>query len=153
MQRSYWEYSGFNGETQMKENIRFRDIGYWAAAAITVNLLTATSAIADPPAPPSGGAAGGIGTVAGTLTGQFAAVGKLIVGGAFIVGIFLVGTGLSKLKQAVDTQGQQAKVGDGLARLAIGAALVALPAVTGVGMKTFGFQDAGTVSVTDGGLN
>jgi hypothetical protein len=85
-----------------------------------------------------------IGDVAEKLTGQLSSLGTLVGGGAFLGGIFFIATGLFKLKQAADTQGQQVKYGDGVWRLALGSALVALPAVMGVGVGTFFGDNADT---------
>lgn len=82
-----------------------------------------------------------VGDVAEKLTGQLSSIGALVGGGAFLGGIFFIATGLFKLKQAADTQGQQVKYGDGVWRLALGSALVALPAVMGVGVGTFFGED------------
>lgn len=82
------------------------------------------------------------GEMANTLQEQVGSVGKLVVIGAFLIGVILVGAGLMKLKQAADTQGQQVKYGEGLWRLVVGAGLVAVPAVTGMLASTFGLEAA-----------
>lgn len=92
------------------------------------------------------------GDVATTLKNQLNDFGTLIMGAAFIAGIFFVGTGLMRLKAANDTQGQQVKYSEGVWRLAVGACLVALPAVVGIGMGTFGVDQTSTLTLTTGGL-
>ncbi len=87
-----------------------------------------------------------IGGVALTVTNQLENIGRLIGGAAFVGGVFFVATGLFKLKAAVDTQGQQTKYGEGVWRLALGAALVSLPAVIGIGTGTFGLGGFGANS-------
>lgn len=88
------------------------------------------------------------GQMADNLTGQIDSVGKLVVAGAGLIGVVLVGAGLMKLKQAADTQGQQVKYSEGLWRLVVGAGLVAIPAVTGMLTATMGLQSA-TVQMTE----
>ena len=88
-----------------------------------------------------------IGGLADNLTSQFGSLGKLIGGGAYLGGIFFIAAGIFKLKQAVDSQGQQVKYGDGIWRLALGSLLIALPAVMGVGVGTFfGDDPASTIN-------
>lgn len=80
-----------------------------------------------------------MGGMAVTVRSQLGEVGNLVVAGAFLAGLGLTGAGLFKLKAAADSQGQQVKYSEGLWRLGVGAGLVALPAITGVGVGTFGF--------------
>jgi len=102
----------------------------------------------------SGGAsAQTVGALSEGVTEQFGAIGKLVMGGSFVAGIVMVAGGLMKLKQAVDSQGQQVKYGDGLWRLGLGAGLVGLPAVTGVMGESIGLDNDATLAVTTGGLN
>jgi hypothetical protein len=89
------------------------------------------------------------GAIASGLTTQVTNVGKLVVIGAFLVGVIFIGAGLMKLKQAADTQGQQVKYGEGLWRLVVGGGLVAVPAVTGMLAATFGL-DAAAVANSPG---
>lgn len=96
-----------------------------AAATVGAAAIGASEAKAD-----------GIGDVANNIQGELQGVGNLFVAGAFLGGIALSGAGLLKLKAAADTQGQQVKYGEGLWRLGVGAGLVALPAVTGIGKDT-----------------
>ncbi len=114
----------------------------FARKVFDLPLVAATTAMAAAAIPAS---AQNVGEVADTVTGQLSNIGQLIGGAAFLGGVFFVATGLFKLKQAVDTQGQQVKYGDGVWRLALGAALVALPAVIGVGTGTFGLDDTQTI--------
>ncbi len=41
-------------------------------------------------------------------------IGKLMVAGSFVGGIVMLGSGLMKLKQAADTQGNQVKYSEGM---------------------------------------
>jgi hypothetical protein len=112
---------------------------YGAGAALTVMLLATPSEAA------------GLSTLyTGTWKDQMQTVSKVISGGAFVAGIVLIAGGLMKLKQAVDSQGQQTKYGDGLWRLALGSALCALPVVAGVGKGTLiGSSDASNSQLFD----
>ena len=103
---------------------KIRDLPYLYLSVITLAVMESDSALAQA----SGNTIGGI---AQGLTNQIQSVGKLAVGGSFLAGVGMVGMGLLKLKQAADTQGQQVKYGEGMWRLAVGAGLVAVPAVTG----------------------
>lgn len=91
------------------------------------------------------------GDIADLLQGQLGNFGRLIVGGAFIIGIGLVVAGLLKLKAAAETQGQQVKWGDGIWRIVVGVGLVSLLYFTGVGAATFGFETNATL--TGGGIS
>ncbi len=71
-----------------------------------------------------------VGVIANGITSQVGSVGKLAVGGAFLAGVGMVATGLMKLKAASESNGQ-VKYSEGLWRMAVGAGLVAVPAVTG----------------------
>ena len=117
----------------MKFLRKLRELPYSAAAMATVSLFAATQAHAE---------ANTAGDVADTVTGQLTNFGNLIVGGSLVGGVALIGHGLLRLKQASDTQGQQYKYGDGIWRIAVGAGLVALPALTNIGTNTFGFGDS-----------
>jgi hypothetical protein len=85
----------------------------------------------------------GVGDVASTVEGQLTNIASLVVAGAFLIGIAFVAMGLMRLKAAVDSQGQQVKYSEGMWRLGLGAALVALPAVTGTGIGTLFGSDGG----------
>ncbi len=107
----------------MKKTLSWiRDLPYAMLAAATVAAMDTESAHAQ-----SGNT---IGSIANTVTGQITNVGKLAVGGAFLGGVGLVATGLMKLKAASESNGQ-VKYSEGLWRMAVGAGLVAVPAVTG----------------------
>ncbi|MNL46414.1 hypothetical protein D3C87_1691220 [compost metagenome] len=62
----------------------------------------------------------------------------MTVAGMFLLGIVAIGAGLSKLKQAAETQGQQVKYSEGMWRIGIGAALVAIPAFSGMLSESIG---------------
>lgn len=113
---------------------------YAVLAAATVAVLNPSTAYAQ---------GSTVGDIATTVQEQVGSVGKLVVIGAFLGGVVLVAAGLMKLKQAADSQGQQVKYGDGLWRLAVGAGLVAVPALTGVLTSSLGLQ-AATVSASSG---
>ena len=86
-----------------------------------------------------------IGTAATQIVTQVKNVGTLAVAGAFLIGVIMVAGGLMKLKQASENQGQNPPYSAGLWRLALGAGLVALPALTT--MLTSSGQ-VGDVSIT-----
>jgi hypothetical protein len=66
----------------------------------------------------------------------------------FLGGVGVGGSGLMKLKQAAETQGQQVKYSDGMWRVAVGAGLIAIPAVlTTLNTTFFGSPNAGTAQV------
>ena len=70
------------------------------------------------------------------LEGQMASIFTVANYGFMLLGIFFVGTGLMRLKAAVDSQGQQVKYSEGLWRLGLGGLLIAVPVVTGIGNQT-----------------
>ena len=114
----------------------FRNAPYRLGAAMTVATFAAMdSAMAQ--------GSSTVGEAAKSVLSQVTNVGKLAVGGAFLVGVIMVAGGLMKLKQASENQGQNPPYSSGLWRLALGAGLVALPALTG--MLT---QSAGVGGVT-----
>jgi hypothetical protein len=80
--------------------------------------------------------AAGIGVIADQVRSNLQNLGDLVVAGGFLAGIVLMGAGLVRLKAAADSGGVQVKYSEGLWRLAVGGGLVALPAVTGVGVDT-----------------
>jgi intracellular multiplication protein IcmD len=88
-----------------------------------------------------GGAAGGdsgIGAIATNITGQFQAVGSLIVAIAFLAGIGFIMAAIFKFKQHKDNP-TQITLGTPLAMLVIGAFLVFLPSLIGpTGKSIFG---------------
>ncbi|MCV9964593.1 hypothetical protein OIU34_22135 [Pararhizobium sp. BT-229] len=116
---------------------KVRDSQYAIGAALTVAAMSAESANA--------ATVGDTATKVGTQIGQ---VGKMTIAGMFLLGIVAIGAGLSKLKQAAETQGQQVKYSEGMWRIGIGAALVAIPAFSGMLTSSF---DLGTVTMTDRG--
>ncbi len=117
---------------------KIRDAHYSAAAAITVALMSAESAVA----------ANTVGDAAQKLNTQAGQIGKLMVAGSFVGGIVMLGSGLMKLKQAADTQGNQVKYSEGMWRVGVGAGLVAIPAFGGMLTETFSL---GSVTMTDRG--
>lgn len=118
---------------------KVRDSQYAAAAALTVFAMSAMDANA---------ATGTVGDQAGKIGTQIGQVGKATVAGMFLIGIIAIGAGLSKLKQAAETQGQQVKYSEGMWRIGIGAALVAIPTFSGMLSESLGL---GSVTITDRG--
>ena len=116
---------------------KVRDSQYAIGAALTVAVMSAESANA--------ATVGDTATKVGTQIGQ---LGKMTIAGMFLLGIVAIGAGLSKLKQAAETQGQQVKYSEGMWRIGIGAALVAIPAFSGMLTSSL---DLGTVTMTDRG--
>ncbi|MTH95994.1 hypothetical protein [Roseibium sp. RKSG952] len=88
------------------------------------------------------GRSGTIGDAADGLMNDIGNVGKVAVAGGFLMGLFMVVTGLIKLKAAAESQGGQVKYSEGLWRVCVGAGLVSIPAFTGMLTGTFGFGDA-----------
>lgn len=111
----------------MKITESIRNAPYRFGAAITMLTLSAMEAAAGP-----GGSSSTVGEAAKSVLSQVTNVGKLAVGGAFLIGVIMVAGGLMKLKQAAENQGQNPPYSSGLWRLALGAGLVALPALTGM---------------------
>ena len=123
----------------MKKLIRkMRDLPYVIGASITMAAIPATNANASTT----------VGTAAENLGAQAGQIGKLITAGAFVGGIVMLASGLMKLKQAAETQGQQVKYSEGMWRVGVGAGLVAIPAFGGMLTNTFSL---GSVTITDGG--
>jgi ABC-type spermidine/putrescine transport system permease subunit II len=112
---------------------------YTLAAAITIAAMSVENALA------AGTTVGGAADNVGKQIGQ---IGKMTIAGMFLLGIVAIGAGLSKLKQAAETQGQQVKYSEGMWRIGIGAALVAIPAFSGMLSESIGL---GTVTMTDKG--
>jgi hypothetical protein len=90
-----------------------------------------------------------IGQKAEQLKTQFGSLGKALVAGAFFIGIILVITGLIKLKAASENP-NQAKYSDGLWRLAVGAGLIAIPAVTGILGASLGLGETKSITAAGG---
>jgi hypothetical protein len=72
----------------------------------------------------------------------------MTVAGMFLIGVIAVGAGLAKLKQAAETQGQQVKYSEGMWRIAIGAALIAISTFSGILVASWG---GGSVTMTERG--
>lgn len=116
---------------------KVRDAQYAFAASLAAAAMTADTAHADT-----------AGDTALDLLGQLGSIGKLMTAGAFVGGIVMLGSGLMKLKQAAETQGQQVKYSEGMWRVGVGAGLVAIPAFGGMLTETFSL---GSVTMTDRG--
>jgi len=114
---------------------RIADMPYVIAAAATVAMSSEASAQQS------------VGDLSENLTGQMGNVGRLIVAGAFVGGLVMLATGLMKLKQAAETNGQ-VKYSEGMWRVGVGAGLVAIPAFSGMLGATFGW---GEPDITAGG--
>lgn len=112
---------------------------YGVPAALTAFMLGEMEALA------AGGK--GIGDTAKGVNEQLEGVSDLIVAGSFLGGLVMSAAGLVKLKQASETQGQQVRYGEGLWRLGLGSAMVALPAVIKMGVNTVDME------VSTGGLD
>jgi hypothetical protein len=124
----------------LKKLTKIRDIPYAIAAAVAAGAMV----------PATANAAGDtVGTVAQGLIEQVGNVGKVVTAGGVVAGIVLMITGLIKLKQAAETQGQQVKYSEGLWRCVVGAGLIAIPALNGMLGATFGFGEG--VNITAGG--
>jgi len=121
-----------------KHLVKVSNLPYYLAAMATVAVYSDKASAAD-----------NIGTVAGNVRDQLGNVGKLMVAGGFVGGLVMLASGLMKLKQAADTQGNQVKYSEGMWRVAVGAGLVAIPAFSGLLTQSFGLGT--TASITQGG--
>jgi hypothetical protein len=117
---------------------KVRDLNYTVAAAVAVAAMSSEQALA----------VEDIGGTAKNIAGQIGEVGKASVAGMFLIGVIAVGAGLAKLKQAAETQGQQVKYSEGMWRIGIGAALIAIPTFSGMLVASGGW---GSVTMTDRG--
>jgi hypothetical protein len=95
---------------------------------------------------PAAASAQGVGTMAQTVNDQISSMGTLLLGGSFLGGVGIVGSGLMKLKAAADSQGRE-PYGPGLWRLGVGGGLVALPTFSATFRDTFTGGNNGTVVV------
>jgi intracellular multiplication protein IcmD len=89
-----------------------------------------------------GAPAGSIGEVAGTITGSFEALGKLMMGIAYIAGFGFTIAAIFKFKQHKDNP-TQIPIGTPIALLIIGVALIFLPGIIKIGGSTAGFTTPG----------
>lgn len=125
----------------MKASIKgLKDLHYKAAAMAVVAVWSAEAKAAS---------GDNIGSVAQNVTDQLGNVGRLMVAGAFVGGLVMLASGLMKLKQAADTQGNQVKYSEGMWRVAVGAGLVAIPAFAGLLTQSLGLGEP--ASITDAG--
>jgi hypothetical protein len=120
----------------LKKLSKIRDIPYAIAAGIAVGAMI----------PAAANAAETVGGTADNLITQLGSVGKVILAGGVVTGIVLMITGLIKLKQAAETQGQQVKYSEGLWRCVVGAGLIAIPALNGTLGATLGWGESVTLS-------
>ncbi len=118
---------------------KIANLPYTLAASAAVASMMATEA----------NAADTVGSTAENLLDQVGSVGKVVLAGGVVTGIVLMITGLIKLKQAAETQGQQVKYSEGLWRCVVGAGLIAIPALNGTLAATFHFDNS--VTLTPGG--
>lgn len=118
---------------------KIRDIPYALAAASTVAALGIAG---------EANAANNVGTVAKSVFDQTTNVGKLVLAGFALGGIFMFGLGFFKLKEA--SENPQTKYSAGAWRIAVGAGLVAIPTVAAIMTNTFSLGDPGSMSVQGG---
>jgi anti-sigma factor RsiW len=119
---------------------KIRNLPYALAASATVFLMAEVA---------NAQSNENIGQKAEQLKTQFGSLGKALVAGAFFIGIILVITGLIKLKAASENP-NQAKYSDGLWRLAVGAGLIAIPAVTGILGASLGLGETKSITAAGG---
>lgn len=86
--------------------------------------------------------AGSIGATAETITGSFEALGKLMMGIAYIAGFGFTIAAIFKFKQHKDNP-TQIPIGTPIALLIIGVALIFLPGIIKVGGSTAGLKTGG----------
>jgi hypothetical protein len=121
---------------------RIRDIPYHLAATAAVAALASEAS-----AQTTGGKT--VGAAAGNVLTQTQQVGKLLLAGFALGGIVMFATGFFKLKQA--SENPQTKYSEGAWRIAVGAGLVAIPAVAAMMTGTFGLSwDQSKMSVQGG---
>jgi hypothetical protein len=118
---------------------KIRDIPYALAAASTVAALGIAG---------EANAANNVGNVAKSVFDQTSSVGKLVLAGFALGGIFMFGLGFFKLKEA--SENPQTKYSAGAWRIAVGAGLVAIPTVAAIMTNTFSLGDPGSMSVQGG---
>lgn len=92
---------------------KFTDVKYALYASISTALLAPSSAFAQ-----------GMISMGANLKQQFQWVWNIASWAFMAVGIFYVGTGIARLKAAVDSQGQQVKYSEGIWRIALGSAFL-----------------------------
>ena len=119
---------------------KIRDIPYAVAAAAAVSAMAAENANA---------AGTTVGDAAEAMNTQMTNVGKLLLAAFALGGIVMFATGFFKLKQA--SESPQTKYSEGAWRIAVGAGLVAIPAVAAMLTGTFSLGDTGTMT-TQGGV-
>lgn len=95
-------------------------------------------------------AASTLGDLAGNVTDTFSDITKLITGGAYVAGFALAMVGIFKLKAHKDNP-TQIPISTGFALIFVGAALVFLPGLLGVGITTIFGDDASGVQVGPSG--
>jgi len=117
---------------------KIRDIPYHMAAAAAVAAF-ATEANAQ---------AKTVGSAAGNVLTQTQNVGKLLLAAFALGGIVMFATGFFKLKQA--SENPQTKYSEGAWRIAVGAGLVAIPAVAAMMTGTFDLGTPGSMTVQGG---
>ncbi len=120
---------------------KIRDIPYALAAAATVAALGVAG---------EANAANTVGTAAKSVFDQTSSVGKLLLAAFGLGGIVMFATGFFKLKQA--SENPQTKYSEGAWRIAVGAGLVAIPAVAAIMTNTFSLGDPGSMT-TQGGAS
>ncbi len=93
-----------------------------------------------------------LGDIASGITDSFSSVAKMISGGAYIAGFALTMVGIMKLKAHKDNP-TQIPISTGFALIFVGAALVAMPLLLGVGITTIFGSDADTSGLTAHGTD
>lgn len=78
----------------------------------------------------------GFAGLAENLTNQMKSAATIALAGFALLGLFFVGTGLLRLKAAVDSQGQQVKYGEGIWRIGLGAAMISVSAIINISNTT-----------------
>ena len=93
-----------------------------------------------------------LGDVAANITDTFSSLTKLVTGGAYVAGFGLTMVGIFKLKAHKDNP-TQIPISTGFALIFVGAALVFLPGLLGVGITTIFGTDAGTLDIGPSGVS
>ncbi len=113
--------------------------GFWVKSAAVVTLFSVALLAPDVVLAQSSGGSSDLGLILDNFrTGELSSFPPLISAVCYIGGAFLTVSGALKLKAHAEKPDSE-KMAPGIARLALGAALIGLPALMGVMTNTAGF--------------
>lgn len=125
---------------------QIKRVAFAIAGMVALSALSVT-AFAD-----AGSSTGGIGGIANNITGSFEAIGKLMIGVAYLAGIGFAIAGIFKFKQHKDNP-QQIPIGTPIALMVIAVALVFLPGFFAPAGETIFGKDDKAGGFTGGGVS